>query len=193
MPQCTARWRWSSSTRTRTPGRTTASASTTAPSSARAVRDGIIDPERSIQIGIRTHAPEDYGIEHPLRRRRRGDERADAIADAICAGSAIGPAYLTFDIDCLDPAYAPGTGTPVAGGPTRAPRCCRCCGKLGALDIKGADIVEVSPRLRPRRHHRDRRRNGRDVHARPTGREADRRAETATLLESSNSSCNCLT
>lgn len=54
------------------------------------------------------------------------------------------PAYLTFDIDCLDPAYAPGTGTPVAGGPSTA-KILNVIRRLGALDIVGSDVVEVSP------------------------------------------------
>ena len=59
----TARWRWSSSTRTRIPGTMTASGSTTAPSSPAPCAPALIDPARSIQVGIRTHAPEDCGIE----------------------------------------------------------------------------------------------------------------------------------
>ncbi len=54
------------------------------------------------------------------------------------------PTYLTFDIDCLDPAYAPGTGTPVAGGPSSA-KILSVLRKLGALDIRGSDVVEVAP------------------------------------------------
>ena len=59
-------------------------------------------------------------------------------------GWATGPAYLTFDIDCLDPAFAPGTGTPVAGGPSSA-KMLSVLRRLGGLDIRGADVVEVSP------------------------------------------------
>ncbi|MEM8652332.1 MAG: agmatinase [Pseudomonadota bacterium] len=109
----------------------------------RAVKDGIIDPDKSIQIGIRTHAPEDYGIEIIY-----GDEVEDMTAEEIArqisnrVGS--GPVYLTFDIDCLDPAYAPGTGTPVAGGPSSA-KMLSVLRKLGNLNIVGSDVVEVSP------------------------------------------------
>ena len=67
-----------------------------------------------------------------------------AIADAIRERVGTGPAYLTFDIDCLDPAFAPGTGTPVAGGPSSA-KMLSVLRRLGGIDIKGADIVEVSP------------------------------------------------
>ena len=109
----------------------------------RAVREGIIDPEKSIQIGIRTHAPEDYGIEIIY-----GDDldemSSEAIANQIKARVGSGPVYLTFDIDCLDPAYAPGTGTPVSGGPSSA-KMLAVLRKLGSLNIVGSDVVEVAP------------------------------------------------
>ncbi|TWF56688.1 agmatinase [Neorhizobium alkalisoli] len=110
---------------------------------ARAVRDGIIDPARSIQVGIRTHAPDDFGIKlvygHEVEEMTAG-EIAKVITDHVGGG----PAYLTFDIDCLDPAFAPGTGTPVAGGPSSA-KILSVLRKLGSLDIRGADVVEVAP------------------------------------------------
>lgn len=109
----------------------------------RAVRDGLIDPDRSIQIGIRTHAPEDCGIQII-----RGDEveemRAADIAYRIAERTGGKRVYVTFDIDCLDPAFAPGTGTPVAGGPSSA-RMLSVLRRLGGLDIVGADVVEVAP------------------------------------------------
>jgi arginase family enzyme len=55
-----------------------------------------------------------------------------------------GPCYVTFDIDCLDPAFAPGTGTPVAGGPSSA-KMLSVLRALGGLNMVGADIVEVAP------------------------------------------------
>ena len=55
-----------------------------------------------------------------------------------------GPAYLTFDIDALDPAFAPGTGTPVSGG-FSADQALRVLWALRDLDIRGMDVVEVSP------------------------------------------------
>ncbi|MEQ8479864.1 MAG: agmatinase [Hoeflea sp.] len=109
----------------------------------RAVRDGVIDPSRSIQIGIRTHAPEDCGI-RILYGHEIEDMRASEIASTILDHVGDAACYLTFDIDCLDPAFAPGTGTPVAGGPSSA-RMLSALRKLGELDIKGADIVEVAP------------------------------------------------
>lgn len=109
----------------------------------RAVRDGVIDPTRSIQIGIRTHAPEDFGIEI-LHGYDIEDMKSAEIVDAIMRRTAGAKAYVTFDIDCLDPAFAPGTGTPVAGGPSSAKMLSVLRG-LGALDIVGADVVEVAP------------------------------------------------
>ena len=70
--------------------------------------------------------------------------RAADIADAIAERTGGKKTYLTFDIDCLDPAYAPGTGTPVAGGPSSA-KMLSVLRQLGQLDIVGADVVEVAP------------------------------------------------
>lgn len=109
----------------------------------RAVRDGVIDPERSIQIGIRTHAPETCGIEI-IDAHRLEDMRATEIAEAIYARVGGGKAYITFDIDCLDPAFAPGTGTPVAGGPSSA-KMLGTLMHLKNLQLVGADVVEVAP------------------------------------------------
>jgi agmatinase len=109
----------------------------------RAVREGIIDPERSIQIGIRTHAPADYGIKI-LYGYDVEEMRAADIAYAIVERTGGSKAYVTFDIDCLDPAYAPGTGTPVSGGPSSA-KIFSVLRQLTQIDMVGADIVEVAP------------------------------------------------
>lgn len=109
----------------------------------RAARDGVIDTTRSIQIGIRTHAPDDCGI-RMLYGHQIEEMSASTIAETIINHVGTGPVYLTFDIDCLDPAYAPGTGTPVAGGPSSA-KMLSVLRQLGALDLVGADIVEVAP------------------------------------------------
>jgi agmatinase len=109
----------------------------------RAVRDGVIDPARSIQIGIRTHAPQDFGI-RILHGYDVEEMRAAEIAKAILDHVGGGPCYVTFDIDCLDPAFAPGTGTPVAGGPSSA-KMLSVLRALGGLNMVGADIVEVAP------------------------------------------------
>ena len=110
---------------------------------ARAVRQGVIDPARSIQIGIRTVAPADFGIEivHPHEIDGHGPA---AVAERVLARVGGARAYLSFDIDGLDPAFAPGTGTPVAGGLTTR-EALAVMRALGALDIVGADVVEVAP------------------------------------------------
>ena len=110
---------------------------------ARAVRDGVVDPLRSIQIGIRTEAPEDCGI-RIIRGYELEEMSGPAIAAAILDRVGDSKAYVTFDIDCLDPAFAPGTGTPVAGGPSSA-KMLSALRHLTPLDMVGADVVEVSP------------------------------------------------
>lgn len=110
---------------------------------ARAVRDGIVDPDRSIQIGIRTHAPESFGI-RILYGHEVEEMRASDIAYAIVERTGGHKTYVTFDIDCLDPAFAPGTGTPVAGGPSSA-KMLSVLRQLTQLDMVGADVVEVAP------------------------------------------------
>ncbi|PZM16878.1 agmatinase [Rhizobium tubonense] len=110
---------------------------------ARAVQEGLIDPDRSIQIGVRTHAPEDCGI-RILYGHELEDMSAAEIASHIISHTKGAAAYLTFDIDCLDPAFAPGTGTPVSGGPSSA-KILAVLQRLHQLDIRGADVVEVAP------------------------------------------------
>ena len=109
----------------------------------RAVRDGVIDPLRSIQVGIRTEAPEDCGIQI-IKGYELEEMSGPAIAAAILDRVGGSKAYVTFDIDCLDPAFAPGTGTPVAGGPSSA-KMLSALRHLTSLDMVGADIVEVAP------------------------------------------------
>jgi agmatinase len=109
----------------------------------RAVRDEVIGPAHSIQIGIRTHAPEDCGIKM-LYGHEVDEMKASEIAAAIQSRVGAMPCYVTFDIDCLDPAFAPGTGTPVAGGPSSA-KMLSVLRQLGNLNIVGADVVEVAP------------------------------------------------
>jgi agmatinase len=109
----------------------------------RAVKDGLILPERSVQVGIRTHAPQSYGIEI-IDALTAGEMGPAALAARICARVGDAPCYLTFDIDALDPAFAPGTGTPVCAGLSTR-EAVSCLRRLGGLDLKGFDVVEVSP------------------------------------------------
>ncbi len=110
---------------------------------ARAVKEGVIDPDRSIQVGIRTHAPDTCGI-RILHGYEVEEMRTADIAYAIAERTGGRKTYVTFDIDCLDPAYAPGTGTPVAGGPSSA-KMLSVLRQLSHVDIVGADVVEVAP------------------------------------------------
>ena len=109
----------------------------------RLVKEGIIIPEKSIQIGVRTHAPADYGIK-VIDGFEAAELGPDGVASEIVYRTAGAPAYLTFDIDALDPAYAPGTGTPVCGGLSTREALSILRG-LTELDLKGFDVVEVSP------------------------------------------------
>lgn len=109
----------------------------------RAVAEGLIDPARSIQIGVRTVAPDTYGIE-VLDIDQCEPLGPAGIAARIRQRTGPGPCYLTFDIDALDPAFAPGTGTPVAGGLTSR-EALSVLRRLDDLDWVGMDVVEVSP------------------------------------------------
>ncbi len=109
-----------------------------------APKEGLIDPERSVQIGIRTeYTPEGHGFEVIDANTVNEQSVADTVA-AIKARVGSNPAYLTFDIDALDPAYAPGTGTPVVGGLTSS-RAMQILHGIADLNIVGFDVVEVSP------------------------------------------------
>jgi guanidinopropionase len=117
----------------------------------RAVEDGVLDPTRVIQIGIRgtTNDPDMWGFSRDSGMRVLGmDEFHDqgwrfAAAEARrIAGD--GPTYLSFDIDSLDPSQAPGTGTPEAGGIT-ALEALRLLRDLRGIDFVGGDLVEVAP------------------------------------------------
>lgn len=111
----------------------------------RALKDGLIDPARSIQIGIRTYLHNERGEEiQVIGADRVHAEPAEAIAKLIMARAGNGPAYLTFDIDCLDPAFAPGTGTPVPGGLSTY-QALAILRALKGMDFAGMDITEVSP------------------------------------------------
>ncbi len=109
----------------------------------RAIKDGLIVAERSVQVGIRTWVDDPLGVTI-LDNEYAGEHSAGAIASVIRQVTAGQPCYLTVDIDCLDPAYAPGTGTPVTGGlsPMKLLQILRA---LEGLPIVGFDLVEVAP------------------------------------------------
>ena len=108
-----------------------------------AINEGIIDPERSIHIGIRTHNPESHGftILHADWVHENGPAAAIEEINRVVGDHR---AYLTFDIDGLDPCFAPGTGTPVIGGLTTHQARSIMWG-LGDIDFVAMDLVEVAP------------------------------------------------
>lgn len=108
-----------------------------------AVREGIIDPASSIQLGLRTNNSDTLGFT-AMNAGEVDELPAERVAEAIRHVVGDRPCYLTFDIDALDPAFAPGTGTPVAGGISTA-KALRILRGLAGLDIRSADVVEVAP------------------------------------------------
>ena len=122
-----------------------------------AILEGLVMPEATVQLGIRSAAaPEtrDFvqraGGRSISARELRGRESAEQLAGAIdevrarVAGRDHAPVYLTLDIDCLDPAFAPGTGTPEAGGLTTT-QVLTLLEALQDLNWVGMDCVEVAP------------------------------------------------
>ena len=117
----------------------------------RAVEEGILDPKRTVQIGIRGTGYDGEDVEFARSQGVRLffiEEVMDRGPDAVMAEARaiVGekPVYVSFDIDGIDPSQAPGTGTPEVGGFSvhQAQRMIR---HLAGLDILGADLVEVSP------------------------------------------------
>ena len=120
-----------------------------------AIEDGLIDPKRMVQIGIRgahnVFDAWDFCAAHGVRIifieefDEIGVKRAVEIAREIVGDA---PTYVSFDIDALDPSIAPGTGTPEAGGLTMREAQGLVRGLRG-LDLIGADVVEVAPPFDP--------------------------------------------
>jgi guanidinopropionase len=118
-----------------------------------AVLAGALDPERTVQIGIRGPAEIFWGFSYESGMTVLHIEDVDRLGIAAVVETARrvvgdGPVYISFDVDGLDPAYAPGTGTPEAGGlsPREAQAILR---GLKGLDIVGGDVVEVAPEYDP--------------------------------------------
>ena len=120
-----------------------------------AVIEELIDPKRSMMIGMRgtSYNNEDFefGQAHGLKIVpieacfERGFDAVMSEAREIVGDN---PTYVSFDIDFIDPTYAPGTGTPEIGGPTSF-QAVQCVRALQGLNIIGADLVEVSPPFDP--------------------------------------------
>ncbi len=116
-----------------------------------AIEEGCLDPARCVMAGMRgtSYNNEDfqYGIDRGVRIlpieecMALGWDQVMQIAREVVG---TGPTYVSFDIDFIDPAYAPGTGTPEVGGPTSF-EAIQCVRALRGLDIVGTDLVEVSP------------------------------------------------
>jgi agmatinase len=109
----------------------------------KAVKLGLVDPARSVQIGIRTDCDDYLGMRYIDARSCHERGVADVVAELR---GIVGdhPAYVTFDIDALDPAFAPGTGTPVWGG-LASWQAAAMLRDLAGINMVGGDIVEVSP------------------------------------------------
>lgn len=110
---------------------------------ARAANEGIVDVKKSTQLGLRTYNDTDFGFEiltAPWVHRNGVDEALKIVRDR--AGDT--PVYISFDIDGLDPAFAPGTGTPVVGG-LASWQALEFMRGLAGLNHVGMDVVEVSP------------------------------------------------
>jgi len=109
----------------------------------KAVQEGLIDVARSVHIGIRTVVEDNLGIE-VLDARKVHEQGPAAIARRAREIVGDAPCYLSFDIDCLDPAFAPGTGTPVWGGLSSG-QAAIVMRDLAGIALVGGDVVEVSP------------------------------------------------
>jgi len=108
-----------------------------------AVKEGLVDDKRSAQIGLRTtnDEPMDFNILDARWVHSNGPEAVAAEVKRIVGDNKV---YLTFDIDCLDPSFAPGTGTPVCGG-LSTHQALEIIRGLAGINLVGMDVVEVAP------------------------------------------------
>ena len=109
-----------------------------------APKEGLISPKHSVQIGIRTeYEQQDHGF-NVINAMQANDMPAAEIVEKVRSIVGDKPVYVTFDIDCLDPAFAPGTGTPVCGG-LNSDKVLKILRGFAGMNIVGMDVVEVSP------------------------------------------------
>ena len=108
-----------------------------------ATKEGLVAPDRSVQVGLRTRNEDTLGF-NILDANWVHARGVDAVVERVRATVGEHPVYLTFDIDCLDPSYAPGTGTPVCGGLTSHQAMSIVRGLRG-INLIGMDVVEVAP------------------------------------------------
>ena len=107
------------------------------------IKLGLIDPATSVQVGIRTHNDDTMGM-NIIDAREVHETGPAAVAQKIKSILGDRPTYVSFDIDCLDPAFAPGTGTPVWGGLSTG-QAAIILRDIAGINMLGGDIVEVSP------------------------------------------------
>jgi len=108
-----------------------------------AAKHGIVDPATSVQIGLRTCNPDTMGF-NILDAPWVHEHGITAVIESARESLGDRPVYVSFDIDCLDPSFAPGTGTPVCGGLTSHQAMSILRGLKG-INIVGMDVVEVAP------------------------------------------------
>ena len=108
-----------------------------------AAREGLIEAQRSVQVGLRTFNKDTWGF-NQLKAPWVHERGAAAVSDKVRSIVGNHPCYLTFDIDCLDPACAPGTGTPVIGG-LSSHQAQQILRGLAGVNLAGMDLVEVAP------------------------------------------------
>lgn len=113
----------------------------------KAVKLGLVDVTRSVQIGIRTECDDYCGMPY-IDAREVHEKGAAYVVDKVKKIVSDAPTYVTFDIDALDPAFAPGTGTPVWGG-LASWQAAAILRDLAGINCVGGDIVEVSPPYDP--------------------------------------------
>ncbi|MFD2181160.1 agmatinase [Rhodoplanes azumiensis] len=115
-----------------------------------AIEEGLVDPRKTIQIGIRSPMGtdvHDWTLSRGVRiipAEAVHETGPAAVAEQIRAVVGDGPTYLSVDVDVLDPAFAPGTGTPEIGG-LASWQLLAVLRRLGDLDFRGMDVVEVAP------------------------------------------------
>ena len=121
----------------------------------RAVEEGLLDPKRIVQIGIRGTQYDsedlDFAKSVGIRVIKIEEFHARGVSDVMSEAREIvgqGPTYLSYDIDFVDPTFAPGTGTPEVGGPNSY-QALQVVRELNGIDLIGADMVEVSPPFDP--------------------------------------------
>jgi agmatinase len=116
------------------------------------VNEGLVDPRRYVQIGLRGWWPQERELAWQERQgitsffmHEVSESGIESVIETALAALRAGPVFLTVDIDVLDPAFAPGTGTPEPGGMTSGDLLWSCRAAAKELELIGADVVETLP------------------------------------------------